>query len=125
VNLLLDSHTLLWALTEPTRLRTEAAEIIVDPATLVWYSAATVWELELKATLGKLSLPVDWLDAVAATRFDELPISAADARESVGLPWHHRDPFDRVLIAQARLRGLRLATRDPVMARYDVPLLAI
>lgn len=125
MTLLLDSHTLLWALTAPGRLRPEAAEVIVDPSSLVWYSAATVWELELKVALGKLSLPEDWLAAVAATGFDEIPITGADGRESTMLPWHHRDPFDRVLIAQARLRGLRLATRDPVMRNYDVPLLEI
>lgn len=125
MSLLLDSHALLWALHAPERLRAEARELIRDPERAVYFSAASAWELELKAARGKLELPDDWLDAAARTGFLELPVTAADARASARLPWHHADPFDRVLVAQALARGLRIATRDPLMASYGVPLLGV
>jgi PIN domain nuclease of toxin-antitoxin system len=125
VNLLLDSHTLLWALHAPDRLKPEAAEAIRDPRRAVFYSAASAWELELKAARGKLTLPAGWLDAADATGFLQLPVTASEARASAHLPWHHSDPFDRVLIAQAVAHGLMLATRDPLMQPYGVPLLAV
>ena len=125
MNLLLDSHTLLWALHAPDRLRPEAAEAIRDPRRAVFYSAASAWELELKAARGKLTLPEGWLDAAQATGFLHLPVTAAEARASAHLPWHHPDPFDRMLIAQALAHGLMLATRDPLMQPYEVPLLPV
>jgi prevent-host-death family protein len=125
VTLLLDSHALLWALHAPERLRAEARDFIQDPERAVYFSAASVWELEIKAARGKLELPDDWLAAVEATGFLELPVTAAEARTSARLPWHHPDPFDRVLVAQAVLRGLRIATRDPLLASYDVPILPV
>lgn len=125
MNLLLDSHALLWALHDPLRLTPPAREAISDPRRLVYYSAASVWELELKAAKGKVTLPPEWLEAAEATGFVELPVTAQDARHGALLPWHHADPFDRVLVAQAVGRGLRLATRDPLMACYEVPLLAV
>ncbi len=125
MSLLLDSHTLLWALHAPERLRPEARELIRDPERAVYYSAASAWELEIKAARGKLELPEDWLATAEDTGFLELPVTAADARESARLPWHHADPFDRVLVAQARRRGLRIATRDPVLSAYGVPILAV
>ncbi|GMV05623.1 MAG: hypothetical protein AMXMBFR53_19000 [Gemmatimonadota bacterium] len=125
MNLLLDSHTLLWALHAPERLRPEAREAIRDPERAVYFSAASAWELEIKAARGKLELPDDWLAAAGHTGFLEIPVTAAEARESARLPWHHADPFDRVLVAQARRRGLHLATRDPLLSAYDVPLLPV
>lgn len=125
MNLLLDSHALLWALHDPQRLTPAAREAISHPRRLVYFSAASAWELELKAAKGKLTLPAEWLAAAEATGFVELPVTAADARVSAQLPWHHADPFDRLLVAQAMGRGLQLATRDPVMAPYAVPLLAV
>ena len=125
MNLLLDSHALLWALHTPDRLRGEAVDALRDPATLVFFSAASVWELESKQAIGKLRLPAQWLDSITATGFAELPITAIVARESAHLPWHHRDPFDRLLIAQARVQSLRLATRDPLMRAYDVQLMLV
>jgi PIN domain nuclease of toxin-antitoxin system len=125
VNILLDSHALLWALHDPQRLTLEARSIIADPRNLVYFSAASVWELELKAAKGKLVLPRDWLDAAETTGFVEVPVTGSDARESARLPWHHNDPFDRVLVAQATTRGLRLATRDPLIVAYDVATLMV
>lgn len=125
MNLLLDSHTLLWALHDPERLAPDARAAIIDPRRLVYFSAASVWELEIKAAKGKLTLAADWLAAAATTGFIELPITAADARMSASLPWHHSDPFDRVLVAQALTRGLQLATRDAQLEPYQVPLLMV
>jgi PIN domain nuclease of toxin-antitoxin system len=125
LNLLLDSHALLWALHDPGRLRAEAAMSIRDPGRAVFYSAASVWELELKAAVGKLALPSAWLDSVEKTGFLELPVTAAEARASAHLPWHHKDPFDRLLVAQSLRHGLRLATRDPAISPYGVPTLLV
>lgn len=125
MSLLLDSHALLWALHAPERLRPEARELIRDPGHAVYFSAASVWELEIKAARGKLELPEDWLATVEDTGFLELPVTAADASASARLPWHHADPFDRVLVAQALERRLRIATRDPFVAAYGVPILAL
>lgn len=125
MDLLLDSHALLWALHDPGRLRAEAVEAIQDPDRVVYFSAASAWELELKVAMGKLELPDAWLEAAEKTGFLELPLTAVEAKESVRLPWHHRDPFDRVLVAQARQHGLQIATRDPWIPVYDVPVLAV
>jgi len=125
MNLLLDSHALLWALHDPGRMRGEAVEAIRDPNRAVFFSAASAWELELKAAKGKLMLPDAWLVAAAETGFLQLPVTAAEAAASARLPWHHADPFDRVLVAQAQAHGLMLATRDPLMRPYGVPLLEV
>ncbi len=123
MNLLLDSHVLLWALHAPDRLSSEARDAISDPGRVVYFSAASAWELEIKATKGKLTLPAEWLHAATETGFVELPVSAADAQRSARLPAHHADPFDRLLVAQAMARGLHLATRDGMLTAYGVPLL--
>jgi PIN domain nuclease of toxin-antitoxin system len=125
VNLLLDSHALLWALHDPARLTPAARDAISDPRRAVFFSAASAWELALKASKGKLTLPSDWLAATATMGFVELAVTAHDAHESAQLPWHHADPFDRLLVAQARLRGVQLASRDPLLAAYDVPILVV
>jgi len=125
VNLLLDSHALLWALHDPARMRPEAVDAIRDPGRAVFFSAASAWELELKAAKGKLALPDGWLVAAADTGFLHLPVTAAEAQASARLPWHHSDPFDRVLVAQAQAHGLMIATRDPLIAPYGVPVLDV
>jgi PIN domain nuclease of toxin-antitoxin system len=125
VNLLLDSHALLWALHDPARLTPAARAAITDPRSVVYFSAASAWELALKAAKGKLTLPPNWLDATETLRFVELPVTARDARRSAELPWHHSDPFDRLLVAQAQSAGVQLASRDPLVAAYDVPVFVV
>lgn len=125
MNLLLDAHALLWSLHDPERLRAEAAELIRDPGRAVFFSAASAWELELKAAKGKLTLPDDWLSAAERTGFLELSVTAADARASALLPWHHADPFDRLLVAQAERHDLAIATRDPLIRPYGIPLVEV
>jgi PIN domain nuclease of toxin-antitoxin system len=122
VNLLLDSHALLWALLSPDKLNARARREIASSPRL-FFSAASVWELEIKRSREKLFLPEDWVESAIGEGFSELPISARHARESGQLPWHHKDPFDRMLIAQARCEGLVLASRDRFAPLYGVPLL--
>ena len=123
MTLLLDSHVLLWALHVPEKLRTEVRQMIEDPANSVFYSAGTVWELELKVAKGKLSLPDNWVGAVAEVGFKELPVSGLDGAASARLPWHHSDPFDRLFIAQAIARRWKFVSRDSQAALYKVDLL--
>ena len=123
MDLLLDSHALLWALSAPGRLSVRAAEAIRDPGRAVFFSPASVWELEIKMARGKLSLPVDWTEALSQTGFLELPVTSVHAVAAARLPWHHHDPFDRMLIAQAQVHELHLVTRDRIFRSYGVPVL--
>ncbi|MFM8886614.1 MAG: type II toxin-antitoxin system VapC family toxin [Chthoniobacterales bacterium] len=124
MRLLLDSHALLWALTAPEKLSGEAAVEISAASNNVWFSPASVWELEIKRAQGKLDLQDNWPEAVERTRFAELPIRSNHATTAGRLPWHHRDPFDRMLFAQALVEDLRLVTRDRFAVAYGVKILA-
>ena len=125
MNLLLDSHALLWAISAPEKLTPRARESVADPRNAVYFSAASVWELELKASKRKLFLPEGWLAAATASGFVEITITSADAVGAAALPWHHQDPFDRMLVAQAKVRSLHLATRDGIIGTYGVPILPV
>ena len=125
MNILLDSHTLLWALHDPGRISKRAAEEIRNPRRAVFFSAASAWELELKAAKGKLKLPDNWLSAAEETGFLQIPVTAIVAKASARLPFHHSDPFDRLLVAQAVEHGLRVATCDRLIAAYGVPVLEV
>ena len=124
MNLLLDTHVVLWAFSDPTRLSPQVREAIIDPRNHVLVSAATVWEVEIKRQLGKLDAPDGFAAQCGACGFDELPISFAHAQEAGSLPRHHDDPFDRMLIAQAMVEHLQIVTADSRFAEYDVGLLA-
>lgn len=125
VNLLIDTHILLWALLSPERLPASAREIIANPVSTIHVSAATVWEIAIKHALGRLHLPVDRLAAlIAELGFSPLPITVPHALAAGALPRHHADPFDRMLIAQARHGSLTIVTVDAIFARYDVALLS-
>ena len=123
MRLLLDSHALLWALTAPEKLSAAAAREIAAAANNVWFSPASVWELEIKRAQGKLDLPDNWLESVERTRLAELPIRISHATTAGRLPWHHRDPFDRMLFGQALVEDLRLVTRDRWAVAYGVRML--
>jgi len=125
VRLLLDSHALLWALTAPEKLSADAAREIAAAANNVWFSPASVCELEIKRAQGKLDLPDNWLEVVERSRFAELPIRSSHATAAGRFPWHHRDPFDRMLIAQALVEDLRLVTRDRLVLAYGVKVLEV
>jgi PIN domain nuclease of toxin-antitoxin system len=123
MSLLLDTHVLLWWLAGDP-IEPAAAERISDPAVLVAVSAASIWEMAIKAGLGKLRVEGSLVDHVAAGGFEQLAISLAHAEKAGTLPLHHRDPFDRMLVAQAQLEHLTLVTRDPVFGDYEVKILA-
>jgi PIN domain nuclease of toxin-antitoxin system len=118
MRLLLDTHILLWWLADSPSLSDQARELIADPDNAVFVSAVSLWEIWLKQSLGKLQLPLDFEERLAGESFESLPLLAAHTREVASLPWHHRDPFDRMLIAQARVSELTLVTADDIAARY-------
>lgn len=122
MNLLLDTCTLLWWVgSDP--VSAEAAEAIANPDNGVWVSAASIWEISIKQSIGKLEVRGD-LDAAVDEDFEPLPINAAHARLAGRLPHHHRDPFDRMLVAQSQAQGLTLVTRDRDIQKYDASFLA-
>jgi PIN domain nuclease of toxin-antitoxin system len=102
-----------------------ARSAIADEASAVFVSAATIWEVEIKRALGRLDAPGDLTRAVQDAGYDALPVNFEHAAEAGRLPAIHRDPFDRMLVAQARVEGLTLATSDSLLARYDVATLVV
>ncbi|OGT91545.1 MAG: hypothetical protein A2286_04780 [Gammaproteobacteria bacterium RIFOXYA12_FULL_61_12] len=125
MRLLLDTHALLWWLADDSRLKPEAREQIAHPSNLVHVSAATVWEVGIKQQLGKLKAPEHLVDIIQEEGFETLAITAAHAHEAARLPMHHRDPFGRMLIAQARMEGLELMTHDEVIQAYEADVLPL
>jgi PIN domain nuclease of toxin-antitoxin system len=127
VRLLLDTHAFLWVASDPDELRPDARAAIEDPANEVLVSAGVAWEIGIKVALGKLALPGDpavWFPArVRSLGFHDVEISAAHALAVAGLPAIHRDPFDRIMIAQAQIEGLRFVTRDRINHRYPIDLM--
>jgi PIN domain nuclease of toxin-antitoxin system len=124
VNLLLDSHAFLWWLAGDPKLSAEARRAMADPSSVVHVSAATVWELSIKTSLGKLDLDgADLVEEVEENDFIELPITARHSLAAASLPRHHEDPFDRMLIAQAQLESLTIVTRDSLFRAYGVGVL--
>ena len=123
MKVLLDTHILLWWLAEDPALPLAARDAIADADTTVVVSAATAWEIAIKMAAGRLDAPDDLLDALDANSFDTLAITAAHALEAGALPAHHTDPFDRMLIAQARAEELTLVSVDHRFVAYDVDLL--
>lgn len=121
MTLLLDTHALLWWLDDPRLLSAAARRAIGDGKNPVYVSAAVVWEIVIKRSLGKLDAPDDLVEVKAANRFLPLPVTVAHVLAVAALPDHHRDPFDRVLIAQARHEGFKLVTRDSRVLQYGVP----
>ena len=123
MNLSLDTHVLLWTLSAPERLSEVARNAIEDPANIVFVSAAVAWEIEIKVALGKLRAPSDLLQQLAAANFQELPITIAHALAIKQLPNLHRDPFDRIMLAQAKAAGLTFVTADPEVLQYPATFL--
>lgn len=121
MRLLLDTHVLIWW-DEGAKLSTKASQAIRD-AEQVYVSAASAWEIAIKASLGRLSTTRSVAEAAADSGFEEMPVRVSHAEGVLTLPWHHRDPFDRMLVAQAQTEGLTLVTRDPVFRRYGVKML--
>jgi len=120
--LLLDTHIFLWWKVDAPRLGATAREAIAQ-ADLVLVSAASAWEAAIKVQLGKLELAESFTRGVEESGFEKLLIGFEHAEEVLRLPHHHRDPFDRMLIAQARVERLTLVSADRALAPYDVPIL--
>lgn len=123
MKVMLDTHTLLWWLENPERLTTEAQEAISSFQNEVLVSAVVIWEIAIKESLGKLEVSPEFQKTVSECGFVELPISFQHARQVRLLPAHHRDPFDRMLIAQAIVEDAFLVTRDVHAKFYPVNLI--
>jgi len=123
--LLLDTHALLWWFAEDPKLTGPARRSIADPANDVLVSAASMWEIEVKRAAGRLDAPLDLLGAVASAGFDAIPFTAQDAVDAARLPNHHGDPFDRMVIAQARRFEAVIVSHDRAFAAYDVHVLGV
>ena len=120
MQILLDTHVLLWSLVGDERLGDRAVEVIEDGRNVVYVSAASIWEISIKRSLGKLRVPDDVLAEVDAASFTRLPISFEHADAVAALPDLHADPFDRMLVAQASADRLVLMTHDPLVLQYGV-----
>jgi PIN domain nuclease of toxin-antitoxin system len=120
MNVLLDTHVLLWWLADSEHLGAGHRQIIADRRNGVWVSSATVWEIGIKRALGKVDAPDDLAEVLAGTGFEQLSIRWRHADAAGRLPLHHRDPFDRILIAQAITEGLTFATADQSASMYEV-----
>lgn len=120
MNLLLDTHVLLWWLDDDPTLSASARQVISDGRNTAFVSVAALWEMRIKEALGKLTLPDDFEQVLEHEPFLVLDVKARHVHALKGLPMVHRDPLDRLLVAQAQTERLTLVTRDPVILRYDL-----
>ena len=120
---LLDSNALLWFIAEPTKLARKTRELLIRPETQAFVSIASLWELSIKAGLGRLTLPPDLLDLIQASDLALLAIEPQHALHVARLPHVHRDPFDRLIVAQAIVEQMVLVTRDQALVNYGVPII--
>lgn len=128
MNLLLDTHVALWAITDSPRLTPRARELISSPRSSIWISAATIWEITIKHGLQRGDMPVSGQDALGYFResgYRLLAIEPEHAAAIAELPPHHHDPFDRMLVAQALTEPMRLVTHDAMVARYSDSIIAV
>ena len=123
MNLLLDTCVLLWWLDDPDLLSKEASTAIKEPDNRIIVSVVSVWEIAIKEALGKLLSPDNLKEMIADAEFELMPIDYEHAWHVKDLPPHHKDPFDRLLVAQATVENLMLVTRDSYLEAYNVPIL--
>lgn len=123
MNLLLDTHALLWWLDDSPALSRAARAAIADGGNLVFVSAASIWEIRIKEALGKLEIPSGFREVLLAQPFLPLDITAEHAHAVARLPNLHRDPFDRMLLAQARVERLTLVSHDSRFPGYGLPVI--
>ncbi|MFP4258157.1 MAG: type II toxin-antitoxin system VapC family toxin [Desulfovermiculus sp.] len=124
MKLFLDTHVLLWWLDDSPNLFDAERNAIADPNNLIVVSAVVIWEMRIKQSLGKLEISTDSYPVIRDQGFELLSITADHAYAAGGLPMHHRDPFDRMIIAQARLEKLCIITHDNMFSKYDVSIFA-
>lgn len=124
MNVLLDTHAFLWWVTDDPQLSLQASEVIAEGRNTIFLSTATAWEIAIKARLGKLRLPADPEPFIkrqlALNAIEVLPIELSHALHVFALPNLHRDPFDRILIAQSQIESLAIITAEKMMGRYGV-----
>lgn len=128
MNLLLDTHVALWAITDSQTLPQKARELIQSPKATVWFSAASVWEIAIKHALGQGDMPVSSQDAVHYFRESGYRFLAIETEHVIAvenLAAHHQDPFDRILVAQAIVEPMRLLTHDATVALYSDTIIKI
>ena len=129
VKFLLDTHCWLWLQTERNRFGADLLEALADPSSRRYLSAASAWEIAIKYAIGKLPLPASpeiyVPERMRLNRVRGLAVKHVHALAVATLPPHHRDPFDRVLVAQAQMEGLTLVTADSALERYDVPMIRV
>lgn len=128
MNLLLDTHIALWAITDSPKLVEQARELILSSKTTVWISVASLWEIAIKHSLGRGDMPVSSRNALQYFQASGYRLLAVEAEHAVaieGLPAHHQDPFDRILVAQALLEPMRLLTHDATVALYSDTVIKI
>ena len=118
MEILIDTHMLLWWLADDSRLSKKARSLMADPANMLTVSAATAWEIAIKQALGKMTMDGDLEKEIRELGFAMLPVTFPHAAETLTLPAIHRDPFDRMLVAQARVESLPLLTMDPHILQY-------
>ena len=122
MRLLLDTHAAIWWLSDDARIGDEAARQLSDDTNQLLLSAATVWEVAIKRSLGKLNAPADFAATMLSGGVQALPVTVDHAAAVEQLPWHHRDPFDRMLVAQAQVERATLVSGYPALAAYGVPV---
>ncbi len=120
MKILLDTHILLWWLADDPLLSKKARTLIIDKKNIVFISAATTWEMMIKKALGKLEAPENIVEMIKDNQFKDLSITLAHTLAIGELPKHHHDPFDRMLVAQAKCESLTLITADEKITAYDV-----
>ena len=126
MRVLLDTHTFLFAINPTERLSGKAEAILLDPAVERWISTITIWEIATKIRIGKLDLPTNpefYKMHIQALGARVMPVDISHSFTMFSLPLHHRDPFDRMLIAQAKTENLTILTKDSAFAPYQVPIL--
>lgn len=124
MRLLLDTHTILWWLDDSSELSDDVKGLL-DTEPAVYLSAVSPWEIAIKQSLGKLEGPNDLAERARDSQFTPMPVTAGHGVRAGQLPAHHRDPFDRLLIAQAQIEGLTLVTRDKWIPQYEVQVLPV
>lgn len=119
--LLLDTNVVIWLLLgDRVAVSAPAQAALTDESNTISVSAVSVWEIAIKRSLGKLEIDARWARELPRLDFEPMPVTAQHAEQVEHLPWHHRDPFDRLLVAQASLEGHALVTADARLAAYDV-----
>lgn len=125
MNLFLDTRILLWWLDDNRSLSKQARDAIATTDNLIFVSVAVIWEIRIKQALGKLEIAPDFLNILMQQGFEILSITTNHAYRVGDLPMHHRDPFDKMLIAQAMEEGLTIMTHDRIFKKYGIPIMEV